>query len=328
MFIRYDHYRLSIGLSVKKQRSENDKFSMTTRNWIKFILLSVIWGTNFLWTRIVVNDIGPLILVFFRILFGFFTIFIYVFANKTKIYLTWPKLGVFVVLGFFNVTLPFLLITWAQQTISSGLAGVMNTTYPLFSFLFAAIFLPEERISWFRAVGLLIGFCGALVLATSGFSGSKTVNSLTGIIAMLFASISYAFALIYAKKTARRMNANEQSIGQISIALITISITTILFESRLRLPTLPLSWIGLVWSGVLCTGVGTILWYSLLNSAGTTLTSLTSYVSPVIAVILGIIFLQEEFIWQIALGGTLIILGVIWANSSRDQNKQPEALND
>lgn len=289
---------------------------MTTKNWIKFFLLSIFWGSNFLWIRIIVTDIGPFILVFFRVLFAFLTILIYIIISKTKIILTWRKLGISVVLGFFNVTLPFLSTSWAEQFISSGLAGIISSTYPLFALLFAAIILPQERLSWFRAVGLLIGFCGVVILTSIGFTKVNSTNILQGVIVMFIAPISYSIAIIFAKITTGIMDIIEQSLGQIFFALITVSLSTILFESHLRLPSQLSIWMGLLLLGVFYTGVGTILYFSLLNSAGITITSLIAYISPVIAVILGILILSEAFTWQLIVGGFLVIIGLIWVNSS------------
>ena len=289
---------------------------MTTKNWIKFFLLSIFWGSNFLWIRIIVTDIGPFFLVFFRVLFAFLTILIYIIISKTKIILTWRKFGISVVLGFFNVTLPFLSTSWAEQFISSGLAGMISSTYPLFALLFAAIILPQERLSWFRAVGLLIGFCGVVILTSIGFTKVNSTNILQGVIVMLIAPISYSIAIIFAKITTRFMDIIEQSLGQIFFALITVSLSTILFESHLRLPSQLSIWMGLLLLGVFYTGVGTILYFSLLNSAGITITSLIAYISPVIAVILGILILSEAFTWQLIVGGFLVIIGLIWVNSS------------
>lgn len=294
---------------------------MNTKNWIKFIALALIWGTSFLWIRIAVKDVGPFILVFFRTGFAFLGIVIYVLIRRIKIEMTWKKLGIFVFLGFFNVVLPFVLISWAERSISSGLASVMNSCYPLFTLLISIIFLPEERITWLKAIGLVIGFGGVVVLASSGFGSGSSNGVMAGIIAMLIATISYAVAMVFARIKTRGFNSGEQSAGQLSMALVLISLTTLLFEPNLRLPISPLTWVGLIWLGLLGSAAGTILFYSLLNSIGTTRTALVSYVFPVIAVILGIIFLGEDFSWRLVVGGIMVIGGVIWVNYFRPVGK-------
>ena len=292
---------------------------MTAKNWFRFILMCIFWGTNYLWNRIIVVNIGPFMLVFFRVLLAFFTIFFYVVISKTRIVLTWKKVGIYLVLGFFYVTLPFLAASWAQQSITSGMAGIISSTNPLFALLLATIFLPQERISGLRAVGLLIGFLGAVILASSGLTNGQSGNSLSGILVMLVSSISYAVALVFTRATAQGMDEKEQSLGQISFALITITMATLLFESQWRLPSRPIIWIGVVSLGILYTGAGTILWFALLNSAGVMYASLVSYVAPVIAVILGVLILAEKFTWQLLVGGALVLCGVMWVNSCDTQ---------
>lgn len=294
---------------------------MNTRNWIKFIALSMIWGTSFLWIRVAVKDIGPYLLVFFRMIIAFLGVVVYVIIRKVKIKFTWRKLAIFLFLGFFNLTLPFIMVSKSELWITSGMTSVLNSMYPLFTVIFSLIFLPEERITWLRSVGILIGFGGVVVLASTGFGKGGSSDVIKGIIAMLIASVCYGISLIFAKKMTKGLNPGEQSAGQIGMAVITISIATVLFEPHLRLPAPGITWFALVWLGLLGSAAATILWYSLLNSVGPTRTSLVGYVFPVIAVVLGIIFLQEDFSWQLVVGGIMVIGGVIWVNYIRPFNK-------
>lgn len=290
---------------------------MALKNWIKFAVLAIMWGSNFLWTRIIVKDISPFILVFLRILLAFLTICIYLVATRTRIKLTKKKVGIFFVLGVLNVMLPFLLTAWAEQFITSSLAGIINSTYPLFSLLLAAIFLPEEKISLFRGMGILIGFGGMIILANPSFSGMGTNNYLPGVLVMLLAPISYAAALIFARISTRHLDATEQSLGQLGMALVTIGIATGVFNPQWEWPSMPVVWAGILWLGIICTGVGTILWYSLLNSVGAMRTSLIAYASPIIAVLLGGFILSEEFTWNFVIGGLLVMIGLLWVNLSK-----------
>lgn len=224
-----------------------------------------------------------------------------------------------------------MLISWSEQFVSSGLASMMNSIYPLFTVVLALFFLPDEQINWLRAIGLLIGFCGVVVLASTGFAGSHASGTLPGIIALLLAALSYAISMVFARRKTRGMQPIEQTAGQISLSLIMVIVATLILEPHLRLPTVPQSWIGLIWLGVLCSAVATLLWFSLLNEVGSTLTSLVSYVYPVIAVILGIVILGENFSWRLVIGGVLVILGVIWVNFFRhlpqiENHDQPASL--
>ncbi len=300
-----------------RQQSKRGTHLMESKSWVKFALLGLLWGSNFLWIRIAVTDIGPYLLVFFRILLAFAFMLTFAITSRTRMILTWRWAGISLILGVFNVTLPFLLTSWAEQFIASGLAGIINSTYPLFGFLFAAIFLGKERSSPSRILGLLAGFGGAVLVASTGFPVGNQITSVPAVYVMLMAPVSYAIALNFARLSMNKMTMLEQSFGQICFALITVSIAAGLLEPNLRFPSSPTTWISILWLGILCTGVGTLLWYSLLNSAGATLTSLIAYLSPIIAVILGALVLSEKFTWQFIVGGSLITMGVFWVNDSR-----------
>ncbi len=291
---------------------------MDFKNWLKFGALALIWGTSFLWIRIAVPDVGPFILVFFRTFFAFIGILAYFMIRRIKLRLTRRFLLVFAVLGLLNVALPFVLISWAEESIPSGLASVMNSTVPLFTLILITIFIPEERSGWFRTIGLILGFGGVVVLMSSGFSGGEGgVGILLGIGGMLVASMSYAVSGVFARLNTRGMHVEEQALGQTGMALLFITGATALFEQNLRLPTQSITWVGLIWLGLFGSAVGTVLYFSLLNSVGPTRTLLVAYAFPVIAVVLGIIILHEPFNWQIVVGGVMVLLSVIWVNYLR-----------
>ncbi len=178
---------------------------MDFKNWLKFIALALIWGTSFLWIRIAVPDVGPFILVFFRILFAFIGILAYFLIRRIKLRLSGKFLLIFTALGLFNVALPFVLISWAEESIPSGLASVMNSTVPLFTLIFSTIFLPEERQGWFRTLGLILGFGGVVVLMSSGFNSGSGQGILLGIGGMLVAAMCYGACGVFARLTTRGM---------------------------------------------------------------------------------------------------------------------------
>jgi drug/metabolite transporter (DMT)-like permease len=291
---------------------------MDLKNWLKFIVLALIWGTSFLWIRLAVPDVGPFILVFFRILFAFLGILAFFLIRRVRFKLTWRFLLIFTILGLFNVALPFVLISWAEESIPSGLASVMNSTVPLFTLIFITMFLPEERSGWFRTLGLILGFGGVVVLMSSGFSGGEGGRGiLLGIGGMLVAAMCYGACGVFARLKTRGMQAEEQSLGQTGMALFFITVATSLFEHDLRLPAKPITWVALVWLGLLGSAVATVLYFSMLNSVGPTRTVLVAYVFPVIAVVLGILILHEPFNWQIVVGGAMVLLSVLWVNYLR-----------
>ncbi len=289
---------------------------MSFRDWLKFIGCALIWGTSFLLIRIGVADVGPFVLVTFRVLFAVIGTAIMVIAGRVRI-LRKPKyLVIFLFLALTNVALPFLLVSTAEQYISSGLASIMNSTVPLFTLLIASIFLKEERASLLQSIGLVLGFAGVVVLMSDKI-GSGLNAPLAGILMMLLAAFCYGASVIFARITLKGTHPAFQSLGQMGFGLILVSVATLTFEPHAHLPLHPGTWVIMLILGVVNSALANILYYSLLNSVGPTKTVLVSYVFPLIAVVLGIFILDEPFNIRMILGGIMIVGGVVWVNSVR-----------
>jgi drug/metabolite transporter (DMT)-like permease len=286
---------------------------LSTRDWSKFIALSLIWGTSYLWIKIAVGDVGPFILVVFRTLFAALTILVYLLYRRIKMPRTWSWWWRFIFVGFFNVAFPFVLISWSEETVSSGMASLMNCTMPLWTAILANFFLPDEPLTWNKGVGLLVGFGGVVLLISDQIHGAVSgVEISLGM--LLVAAISYAISSIFIRRNIQGIPAETQSLGQMGTAFLMILPVAAIADSPLRFPHLAITWLALLWLGILGSGVATLLSYSLINSIGSTRSSLTSYVYTWIAVLLGAVFLNELLNWQIVIGGMLIILGVMWVN--------------
>ncbi len=285
---------------------------MSTRNWIKFIALGVVWGSSFLWIKIAVGELSTFTLVTLRLFFATGGLLAVVLLSRHRLPLRRWK--TFLVMGAFNIALPFMLITWAEKSITSALASILNSTVPLFTILFAGLFLRDDPITQARVAGLLVGFGGVVVLVMG--PGNRVGGLPLGILAMLLAAASYAGATVFARRHTQGMTADVQGLGQQIMATAVMIPLTLGFETPLRLPHLPITWLALAWLGLLGTCVGAMLYYSLLHSVGPTRTMLSSYLFPLVGVILGIIFLHEKASWTLWLGVALIFSGIWLVNSN------------
>jgi drug/metabolite transporter (DMT)-like permease len=288
------------------------------KEWGAFILLALVWGTSFLWIKIGVqdNDIGPLMLVSFRLLFGLIGLLVVMAVTRNSFPRDWRVIGKFFVLSIFATALPFTLITWAETQINSGLAGILNGTVPLFTIIFAQAALSDEKITLPRLGGLLIGFAGVIVLM-SGDLTNGLHSSFLGQLAMLAASASYAIGIIFTRKYLRNQVPVVQSTMNLLFADLLLWISTLIFERPLDFPSVPITWIALAWLGLLGSCIAYLLYFYLINNVGATRTSVVTYVMPIIAVILGIIFLNEVLDWRLAVGLALILGGIGVINLKR-----------
>lgn len=287
---------------------------MSAKDWFKFLFLGLVWGSSFLWIKLALAEVSPLVLVMFRTGFAFLGLVVVSFLLKTRI----PRQDLWKVLllGLFNVAIPFVLISWAETHISSGMAAILNSTVPLFTIMLAPLFLTEEKFTLRTLAGLILGFAGVVVLASNELTGSDSLGGL-GIIGMLTAAVFYAGSGIFARLSTRGMRPDAQAVGQMGAAFAFILPTTLIVDSPLHLPSQPLTLTALIWLGIMGSCLSTLVWFSLLNSVGPTRTSMTTYMFPLVGVLLGWIFLKEIPDWRLVVGGILVIVAVVIVNTRK-----------
>ncbi len=294
---------------------------MSTKDWLRFWILGLIWGTSFLWIKMAVTEVSPFVLVGFRTLFGALGLLVILWSQKT-----FPKswkeirlwLGVFAVVGLINVALPFVLISWSEQYISSGIASILNSTVPLFTMLLAPLVLRDDRMTLPKTAGLLIGFVGVLILFSPELA--QGINQgLFGQGVMLLATLSYAAGSIYVRlaERARGLAPQLQVFLQLGTATVMVWLFTGVAERPIVLPRLPITWLALLWLGLLGSCVAYILFFALMNSIGPTRTTMVTYIPPLVGVLLGAVFLGEHLNWQAILGGVLILSGIAVVNMKK-----------
>jgi drug/metabolite transporter (DMT)-like permease len=289
---------------------------VSTKDWIRFSALGLIWGSSFLWIKIAVSEISPAMLVSFRALFAAIgLLIILVLSRKANLKREQWKTAiiVFFLLGLFNIALPIGLISWAEQYIDSGMASILNSTVPLFTIIIAPLFLKDDQFTVSKFAGLLVGFLG-VILVFSPELGKGFNQNIAGQGAMLLAAISYAGAGVYARVKTKDFPVQMQSFLQLFMAAAIMWVFTVSFDRPLVFPAHSLTWIALLWLGLLGSCAATLLFFQLLHSVGPTRTVLVTYVFPLVGVILGAVFLNERLYWQALAGGLLIISGIILVN--------------
>lgn len=273
-----------------------------------------MWGSSFLWIKIAVQEVNPFMLVFFRVLFASMGLCAYFIFLRRKFNLRWWWVYAFV--GFFNVAFPFVLISWAETHISSGLASILNSTVPLFTMVIASFFYKEDRITLARGIGLAVGFSGVLILSYTKLEGNSEYQTL-GIIAMLVAACAYGASTIFARRADKLVTADEHSFGQMLAGLVFITPAMLITNNPVTLPHIPTTWAALAWLGLIGSFISPVLWFAMIYDIGPSRTSMVTYMFPLVGVLLGIIFLNESLNWQIYIGGLLVLAGIYIVNSKR-----------
>lgn len=294
---------------------------MNRAEWLLFLALGAVWGSSFMWIKIAVQDVGPFALVAWRLLFGGLGMAMVLWWRKVPLprgRSTWRDLAL---LGIINTALPFVLISWGEQSIDSAVASILNSTVPLFTLMIAHVFLPEEALDLRRAAGLLVGFAGVLLLMSRDLEGGVQA-SLLGQAAVLAAAVSYASGAVFARRRLRDTHSFVQAFAPMVVADLVVWSFAFPLEGDALIPSQGLTWLALLWLGLLGSCTAYILYFSLLERVGPTRTTLVTYLIALFGVTLGVIFLGEPLDARLAGGGALVIAGIAvvnWRPSRRDR---------
>lgn len=308
---------------------------MKIKEWGVFALLGLIWGSSFLWIRIAVQDTGPFTLVAFRLFFGLIGLMAIMAYKKLSFPRDKRTLLSLTIMGVINTALPFTLISWGETRIESSLASILNGTVPLFAIIIAHLWLHDERITFARVIGLIVGFIGVVILVGRDFDFRTLSGDFLGQLAVIAASVSYATAATFSRKYLRGQNPVVQATVPMLAAdvLMWLSLPAVGFvapalDAPNHFPTLPITWIALVWLGILGSCVAYILFFYLLNNWGVTRSTLVTYVFPVVGLFLGIVFLNETLDWRLVTGSVLVVSGIAVVNlGSRGSSAQSARQN-
>jgi drug/metabolite transporter (DMT)-like permease len=284
---------------------------LSLKNWIKFCAVGLIWGSTFLWIKIAIQEVGPYTLVLYRIIFSILTLLFFAVRKWQR-----PDRSILIAsifLGLFNLIIPQVLISWGEQYLPSWLASILVSAVPFLTVLLSLPLIAEEKLNWIKGIGLLLGFSGVFVLVSGSLNEGRSV-SLFGPLAILGAALCFAVSNVFTRIRAERIQPEVLTFWMMLSALAVIFPLAWGVEGPLVVPRLALTWVALVWMGVLNGGLAMIFSYSLIQSIGPGRSSLVAYTYPLVGVVLGIVFLGERPGWELALGGLLVIMGIIVFN--------------
>ncbi|MBI5829362.1 MAG: DMT family transporter, partial [Chloroflexi bacterium] len=260
---------------------------MKIKEWAAFGMLGLVWGSSFLWIKIAVQEVGPFTLVAFRLLFGVLGLLVIMRWQRQSFPRDRRTLLAYLFMGVVNTAVPFVLISWGETKIDSGLASILNGTVPLFTIVIAHYWLHDEKITVGRLAGLAVGFVGVVVLVSRDFGPQGLHGNLWGQLAVIAASICYATAITFSRRHLRNQPPVVQSFMVLLLADAVIWPATLMVDRPFHLPQLPVTWLALAWLGLLGSCFAYLMFFYLINAWGPARASLVTYVFPVIGVILG-----------------------------------------
>ncbi|MFD3525396.1 DMT family transporter [Streptomyces sp. NPDC058653] len=286
---------------------------MTNATLARFLLLALLWGSSFMLIKVSLDGLTPGQIVLARLILGAAVLALIVAVRKVNL----PRSGEIwrhiAVAALFGNVVPFLLISYGEQTAGAGLAGVLIGVTPLLTLTLATAALPTERATPRKAIGLVAGFLG-VVLVMGPWSDSA--GSLGGQLACVGAALSYACGFVYVRKflSPKGLAPTALAASQLIAAAVLQTFATpfLTWHTPELTGKVVAAVVGL---GVLSTGLAYVLYFRLIGDVGATTASAVNYVVPVFAVLTGVLLLSEPVTWNLIVGGLVVLAGVGYAEN-------------
>lgn len=282
---------------------------MTRGSAARLGLLALIWGSSFLLIKLALEGMSPTQLVMGRLLFASGALAFVVAVTGRALpreVRVWGHLALMSVVA--NI-IPFFAFAWGEQRVTSGMAGILNGTTPLFTLVVALAALDEERWSPTRAAGLVTGFLGVVVVV-GPWRANAGVNAVSGQLACLGAAACYGIAFVYTRRFLANRGLAPLALSAAQILLATVILgVTVPWTARQAMTLTPVVVGSVVVLGAVGTGFAYLLYYRLIGDVGATTASMVTYLIPIVAVALGVAVQGDPLTWNVFVGAVIVILG-------------------
>ncbi len=278
-----------------------------------YILITLLWGSTWLAIRIGLDSLTPMFAVGLR--FFIASLFVYAIMRISKVKLQTDSLSIklYLFLALFSFIIPFSLVYWGEQFVPSGLTSVIFAVFPFFVIIFSWLMIPSDSIGIYKSIGSFIGFVGIAVIFWKDISIDLSEYSL-GMIAIFSSAIIQGLVAVVIKKHGSNLNPLSMNfipllltgIVLIPIGLIFEDHESLVFDSKAIYSILYLSFFGTV--------VTFTTYFWLMKKISVVILSLSTFLTPIIALILGVIILNEKFTAFHLAGSSLVLIGILFAN--------------
>jgi drug/metabolite transporter (DMT)-like permease len=275
---------------------------VTRRGWFLFIFMGIIWGTPYLLIKVAGEELSAPVVVFGRVALGAAILLPIALATGQLARLRghWRWVIAFAVV---EMTFPWVALTWAEQRITSSMAGLFIATVPLVTALMARRMGLDDRLTGSRLVGMGIGLAGVVALVGLDVSGGELI----AIASLIITVVGYSIGPIIVDK-------KLSGVPGLAVVSVAMAINVVVYApfAALTWPTGPVS-SDAIWSvailGSVCTALAFVGFFALIVEVGPSRSTLITYINPAVAVILGIAILGEPLTLGLAIGFPLVLLG-------------------
>jgi drug/metabolite transporter (DMT)-like permease len=276
-----------------------------------FAVICLLWGSSWAAVKIGLESVPPLLSLGIRFTLASIILGLIVLWKHLRI----PMEKKFWILVFImcstSFTVPFVLIYWAQLQVSSGLASVLFATYPFWVALISHFILPEEKITSVRIIGIVIGFLGVIFIFNKGFS-DVSLSTFYGMGALIVGAIIQAFGLVFLRRLGEHAHPVTLNFCSMSLSALPLYAASYIFEdySKMIFSTQTLG--AILYLSIFCTVITFVIYFWLVKHIEAVLLSLSAIITPVIAVIIGVLVMRESITHDVYIGSALVLIGVLF----------------
>ncbi len=282
---------------------------------VQFVLAGLVWGSSFLFMKVALDGLSPAQVVWSRLVLGALALGLFVLIRREPLPRVLRIWGHMFVLAITFCVVPFLLFSWAQQHVTSGLASIYNATTPIMTAVMAGLVLRVEKLKPAQVAGIALGITGVVVIIAP-WQGLDLSQSIVAQFAALGATASYGFSLAYMRRFVANtgMSAVMFSFLNIGIAAaIMLALSPVLILTPVQLT--PWIIVCVLLLGVLGTGVVYVWNQNTVRAWGPTRASTVTYITPLVGVLLGVLILGEHFTWNEPAGAVIVFVGILLAQN-------------
>lgn len=284
-----------------------------SRLWpvIVWIVLCGIWGSTWAFIKLGLRDLPPVTFASARFVIAILLLLLIAYLRRARLPSGRTEWRLLVTTGVLQFTVNYGLVFWGESYISSGLAAVLQATIPLFGLLLAHKLLPNEPLTFVKLCGVVIGLAGVAVI----FSNQLTVGDVRGVwgsLAIIVGAFAASYCNVLIKSSDVKLDLSVFVAVQMLCGLVPLLIVGFVKEgSPLNMRWTQTAILSILYLAFVGSVAAFLLFYWLVRNMDVTNTQLISLVTPIVAVVIGLIFLDEKLTWRIGLGGLGIFAGIV-----------------
>jgi drug/metabolite transporter (DMT)-like permease len=288
-----------------------------------WLVLCCIWGSTWLFIKLGLADLPPLTFAGIRFVIASAILFTIILIRRSPFPRGRRQWLLLAITGVLSFSLNYGLVFWGEPYISSGLAALLQATLPACGLVIAHFYLPQERMTPSKIGGVVLGVVGVGVVFSNQLSVAGP-RALAGCVALVLSSLFTAFSNVLVKAHAQRVDPAMLAAGQMLFGLMPLLLIGIPLEGNpFAFHWTPTALIALLYLAVVGSVIAFMLYYWLVRHMDVTKTMLIALVTPVVAVLLGKVVLNEELSWRTFAGGAMIILGIGFIAAEKLMRREP-----